>query len=156
MFVGISANGGLSLPPTGASVGWFWAGAVRRSPPKSRRQTNGNRDFLRLHFLSDPFLLLFLFYLFYSCCYILITKWSSSLFYSYYYYVVLYSYYYCQFLSLPFVLLLLCIKKYKYDQLYTYNIPPRFYFTVPLRYLILFHCCQHTIIIVKNLLCPRL
>jgi len=38
MFVGISANGGLTLPPTGASVGWFWAGAVRRSPPKSRRQ----------------------------------------------------------------------------------------------------------------------
>jgi len=138
MFVGISANGGLSLPPTGASVGWFWAGAVRRSPPKSRRQTNGNRDFLRLHFLSDPFLLLFLFYLFYSCCYILITKWSSSLFYSYYYYVVLYSYYYCQFLSLS--LLCYCYYVLKNTNMisYIHKIFLRAFILPSPRYLILF------------------
>lgn len=35
--------------------------------PKAAAKT-GNWDFLRLHFLSDPFLL-FIFYLFYCCCY---------------------------------------------------------------------------------------
>jgi len=77
----------------------------------------GNRDFLRLHFLSDPFLL-FLFYLFYCCYY-------------YYYYkmiiitTILLLFLCSTLLSVPLSLSLslscvIVIKKYKYDhQLYS-------------------------------------
>jgi len=97
----------------------------------------GNRDFLRLHFLSDPFLL-FLFYLFYYCC---------CYYYYYYYYkmiiiiTILLLFLCSTLLSVPLSLSCVIVILKSTNMITSYYIPPpahiSYYFTVPLSLVIL-------------------